>query len=111
MAIKAFVSLLRLKNNDLKAFIQKVILNINRSLSNDIETINSYSKTIIAIVEYNAASRQTNLEADFMPLIETIRQNYKNLLSTNVNCIYSYADFIFKVLQAGFRSKTNLSKF
>lgn len=111
LAIKAFVALLRIKSKDSKEFIQKVIANLNKLIDTDIDTIRSYSKLVVSIVDYYAAIKQINLEANYMSLVELTSYNYHSLLNTNTNCILSYVDFISKIFQAGFRAKTTLSKF
>lgn len=88
-----------------------MIANLNKLIDTDIDTIRSYSKLVVCIVDYYAAIKQINLEADCMSLVELTSYNYHSLLNTNTNCILSYIDFISKIFQAGFRAKTTLSKF
>lgn len=112
-AVKAFESLLRLKEIDLSEFIQKVIVSINRMMSvnddddEDNKNCMSYSKVIIAILDHSAATQ--SFELSCMPLVEKIRNNYKNLINSNINCVCSYACFLFRTLRAGYKSKKPIS--
>jgi hypothetical protein len=68
----------------------------------------SYSKVIIAILDHSAATQ--SFELSCMPLVEKIRNNYKNLINSNINCVCSYACFLFRTLRAGYKSKKPICK-